>query len=296
MRYGLYLPNFGAFGDPLLLAELARDAEEAGWDGFFVWDHVNRDWPTPVADPWIALAAISERTSRLRIGALVTPLARRRPWKVARETVTLDHLSSGRLVFGAGLGSAGGGEPEWRAFGEETDLGVRAAMLDEGLAVLAGLWSGEPFSFEGRHYRVRETRFLPTPVQSPRIPVWIGGYWPNRAPFRRAARWDGAFPLFDRKRGDPVSQLRELVRFIREIRDDPAPYDVVHLAVPTLDDHVERRAEIVAPYREAGATWWLERITPDSFGAEWQGAWPIEAMREHIRRGPSGPQARREGA
>jgi alkanesulfonate monooxygenase SsuD/methylene tetrahydromethanopterin reductase-like flavin-dependent oxidoreductase (luciferase family) len=296
MRYGLYLPNFGAFGDPLLLAGLARDAEASGWDGLFVWDHVNRAWPTPVADPWVALAAIAGRTSRLRIGALVTPLARRRPWKVARETVTLDHLSSGRLVFGAGLGSAGGGEPEWRAFGEETDPAVRAAMLDEGLAVLTGLWSAEPFSFDGHHYRVLETRFWPKPRQSPRIPVWIGGYWPNRAPFRRAARWDGAFPLFDRKHGDPASQLRDLVRFIREIRDDPAPYDVVHLAAPTLDDDVGRREEIVTPYAEAGATWWLERMTPDSFGAPWQGEWPVEAMREHILRGPPTGEARREEA
>ena len=199
-------------------------------------------------------------------------------------------------MFGAGLGSAGGSEAEWSAFGEETDRGVRAAMLDEALTVLAGLWGGEPLSFEGRHYRVHETRFLPKPLQSPRIPVWIGGYWPNRAPFRRAARWDGAFPLFDRERGDPVSGLRELVAFIREIRDDPGPYDVVHLAVPTPDDDVERRAEIVAPYAEAGATWWLERMTPDSFGAAWKGEWPVEAMREHIRRGPPERERKREGA
>jgi alkanesulfonate monooxygenase SsuD/methylene tetrahydromethanopterin reductase-like flavin-dependent oxidoreductase (luciferase family) len=139
VKYGLYLPNFGPFGDARVLAELARDAERAGWDGFFLWDHVARPGAPPVVDPWIALAAIAVATERVRIGALVTPLARRRPWKVARETVSLDRLSNGRLVFGAGLGSSGGAEVEWAGFGEETDLARRAGMLDEGLEILTGL-------------------------------------------------------------------------------------------------------------------------------------------------------------
>src|SRR5262249_24104165 len=153
------------------------------------------------------LTAIATVTTRIRIGALVTPLARRRPWKVARETVSLDRLSGGRLVFGAGLGSAGGAESEWAAFGEEGDLGARAEMLGEALAVLAGLWSGERFSHSGKHYSVRDAVFRPTPAQTPRIPVWIAAYWPNRAPLRRAARWDGLFALF---RDGPPRDLEQL--------------------------------------------------------------------------------------
>lgn len=283
MRCGLYVPNFGAFGDARALAELGAEAEAAGWDGVFLWDHVDRPFPTEVADPWIALAAIACATERIRLGALVTPLARRRPWKVARETVTLDRLSGGRLVFGAGLGSAGGAEVEWARFGEETDLAVRAEMLDEALAILDGLWSGEPFAFEGRHHRIGETRFRPRPLQRPRIPVWIAGTWPPRpgaAPYRRAARWDGVFPLLDPTTVDVAAELRKIRELVRSWRADRAHFDLVHLARPGAD-----RGSFDACAR-AGASWWLERMMPDEFGATLQGPWPVEAMRRHVRAGP----------
>src|SRR5262249_33648633 len=163
------------------------EAEQVGWDGVFVWDVIyEADQPdAPVTDPWIALAAMAMRTERIRLGALLTPLARRRPWKVARETVALDHLSHGRLIFGAGLGyQALGFTPSGEAYEPTT----RAGKLDEGLAILTGLWTGRPFQFGGKHYQVDVPSFLPTPVQSPRIPIWLGGYWPNRKPFQRAAR------------------------------------------------------------------------------------------------------------
>ncbi len=272
LKYGLYLPNFGVFGDARLLAELAAFAERAGWDGFFLWDHVARPGAPPVVDPWIALAAIAVATERVRIGALVTPLARRRPWKVARETVSLDRLSAGRLVFGAGLGSSGGAEVEWAAFGEEGDLARRAAMLDEGLAVLAGLWSGERFGFAGTHFSVRDACFRPTAVQRPRIPVWIAAYWPHRRPLLRSVGWDGLFALFPDGAPRDVGQLAQAVAYVRERRAPEAgPFDVVYLGEPTGSPE---------PYARAGATWWLSRVTPES---------TLEPIRALIARGPPRP-------
>ncbi len=277
MKYGLYLPNFGPFGDARFLAELARDAERAGWDGFFLWDHVARPGAPPVVDPWIALAAIAVATERIRIGAMVTPLARRRPWKVARETVSLDRLANGRLIFGAGLGSSGGANVEWEAFGEETDLARRARLLDEGLAILDGLWRGEPFEFEGRELTVRSAHFSPRALQSPRIPVWIAAYWPNRAPLRRAARWDGLFALFRDGPPDDARQLAEAVAFVRESRASDSAFDVVYCA---------DRETPLEPYARAGATWWLAHLKPDAFGASWTEPWPLERMRARIAQGP----------
>jgi alkanesulfonate monooxygenase SsuD/methylene tetrahydromethanopterin reductase-like flavin-dependent oxidoreductase (luciferase family) len=268
VKRGLYLANFGPFGDARALAELAALAERAGWDGFFIWDHIARPGAPPVVDPWIALAAIAMATQRIRIGALVTPLARRRPWKVARETVSLDRLSHGRLVFGAGLGSAGGAEVEWAGFGEETDLVRRGAMLDEALAVLTGLWSGERFDFEGTHYRVHGAEFRPWPVQQPRIPVWIAAYWPAKRPLARAARHDGLFALFRDGAPRDVEQLAEAVAFVRARRTSDAPFDVVHLIERGVDP---------APYERAGATWLLERLAHDA---------PLERARERIVAGP----------
>jgi alkanesulfonate monooxygenase SsuD/methylene tetrahydromethanopterin reductase-like flavin-dependent oxidoreductase (luciferase family) len=268
VKHGLYLPNFGPFGEARALVELAALAERSGWDGFFLWDHINRPGAPAVVDPWIALAAIAVATERIRFGALVTPLARRRPWKLARESASLDRLSNGRLVFGAGLGSAGGAEVEWADLGEETDLARRGAMLDESLAVLTGLWSGEPFDFAGTHYRVRGARFLPTPLQRPRVPIWLAAYWPNRAPLRRAARFDGVFGLFRDGAPADVAQLAEAVAYVRALRASDAPFDVVHLV---------EAATPIEPYARAGATWLLERVAPDA---------PPERTRERIAAGP----------
>ena len=173
MRFALYVPNFHTFGHVPTVVALARAAEAAGWDGFFLWDHLLPDadaYGEPVADPWIALAAIASATTRIRLGALVTPLPRRRPWKLARETATLDQLSQGRLVVGAGIG--GDWWREYSAVGEPADARQHGTMLDEGLAVLTGLWSGQSFSYRGAHYTVDAARFLPPPAQVPRPPIW----------------------------------------------------------------------------------------------------------------------------
>jgi alkanesulfonate monooxygenase SsuD/methylene tetrahydromethanopterin reductase-like flavin-dependent oxidoreductase (luciferase family) len=284
MRYGLYLPNFGFFGDVHTLVELAVEAEAAGWDGFFLWDHIAGEQMVPFVDPWVALAALVVHTERIRLGTQVTPLPRRRPWKVARETVTLDHLSHGRLTLGIGIG---GGGHEWDHLDEETSVRTRAAMLDEGMAVLSGLWSGQPFSYEGRYYTVKDQQFLPVPVQSPRIPVWVGGFWPNKGPFRRAARWDGMFPLFafGLTPEEERQQFAAAVAYVRQQRSDESPLDVVRMGVTPGDDPA-RAAQIVQPYAEAGATWWLEMLACYRYDRPRDEPWMLEAMRERVRQGP----------
>jgi alkanesulfonate monooxygenase SsuD/methylene tetrahydromethanopterin reductase-like flavin-dependent oxidoreductase (luciferase family) len=176
MQFGIHIPPFGPFSDLRALADFAAEAEQVGWDGFFLWDDVTFNPPVTLADPWIALAAIALRTQRVRIGPLVTPLPRRRPHKLAREVITLDHLSAGRLILGVG---SGGGADEFDNLGEASDAKVRGSMLDEGLEVLSGLWSGEPYSFEGAHYHVKAAHFLPRPVQVPRVPIWVAVVWPS---------------------------------------------------------------------------------------------------------------------
>jgi len=288
IRYGIDLPPFGPFGSASVLADVARDAEQAGWDGVFIWDHVARAWTLDIADTWIALAAMATATERIRLGPLVTPLPRRRPWKVARETVSLDHLSNGRLILGVGLGS--GRPEEWGNFDEETDLKTRGEMVDEALDILTGLWRGEPFSYDGQHYQVKDAHFLPTPFQQPRIPIWTGGYWPNRRPFRRAARWDGAFPLAKNSNHPGAAllpeQYRDVTAFVRAERATDAPFDIVCRGEPTPGDNPARGAEMVAPYVDAGITWWIEAVHPWVFGRDWEETWPFEAMRERIRQGP----------
>jgi alkanesulfonate monooxygenase SsuD/methylene tetrahydromethanopterin reductase-like flavin-dependent oxidoreductase (luciferase family) len=276
MRYAFDTPQFGAYANPKLLAELAREAEDAGWDAFFIWDHVQVNWPDPVADPWIALAAMAIATKRILLGPLVTPLYRRSPWKLARETVTLDHLSDGRLVLGVGLGGDMFGEIS--TFDHPLDDRIRAAMLDESLAVLLGLWSGEKFSHDGTYYKVRETQFLPVPLQKPRIPIWVAGSWPRKPPFRRAARLDGVVPVSsDIEKSLTPDDTRAIVEFIKSHRTSDAPFDLVHSG-ETPGVSAEQDREIVAPYAAAGATWWLEGILP------WKTS--LDKVRARIRKGP----------
>jgi len=260
MKYAFDVANFGPYADPRLLADLAHRAEDAGWDGFFIWDHIQILPPDPVGDPTVQLAAIAMATSRIRFGAMVTPLPRRHPWKFARETVTLDHLSNGRLILGFGLGT------DWvfkelSTFGYALDEVVRAELLDEGLAIVTGLLSGEPFSFAGKHYTIQPTQFLPKPVQS-RIPIWIAGTWPRPRPFRRAARYDGVVPMSGNIEKDlSADDVRAIARFIAKQRKANGPYDIVHAG--DLGGKSKREAiDIVAPFIAAGATWWNEAPVP----------------------------------
>ncbi len=215
----LWLPIFDELADPVVVARLAAEAEEAGWHGMFVWDHLR--WREPVvdvADPWITMAAIACATERLRFGPMVTPLARRRPAKVAKETVTLDRLSGGRLTLGVGLGDDSFGS-ELSTTGEEMDARLRARMLDESLAVLGAAWSGQPVHHRGVHHTVDGIEFRPRPVQQPGIPVWTAGFPGKVRPLRRAAAHDGFFPV----NLEHPDQLAEAVATIAQLRAGPAP-------------------------------------------------------------------------
>ncbi len=240
-RHGIFLAPFDELSEPAEVAELAARAEQGGWDGFFLWDHVEYRAPVrAVADPWITLAAVAVATERVTIGPLVTPLARRRPHQLARETVTLDRLSDGRLVLGAGLGSPNTPEFDPGRFGEEGDPKARAVLLDDGLERLAAYWDGD---------------FEPRPVQQPRIPVWIASRWPSRRPLKRAARWDGMFPI---ELPGPA-ELAELVAEAQALRTVSAPLDVV-VENPAGTDS--------APWVAAGATWCLTGFGPQPTRAE----------------------------
>ena len=278
MQFGIELAPWGDLANPRDLAALAREAEAVGWDGFFVWDAMLHDPDhLPKADLWIAMAAVAAATERMKIGPMVTPLPRRRPWKLAREAVSLDQLSNGRLILGVGLGDPSDVEFDW--FGEPGhDHKTRAKMLDEGLAILDGLWSGKPFAFEGEYYTLHEMTFEPVPVQQPRIPIWVGGYWPNKAPFRRAARWDGVQP--GTYNGDLTPDtLRELAAYISEHRTSTEPFDVA-VSGRTRGSDLETGASHVRSLAEVGATWWLEIAGGDA------AAWPGDQVRERILQGP----------
>jgi len=277
-RCAIGVPNVGPFGDPLLLVDLAVAAEEHGWDGFFVWDHLLwRDPRWDVADPVVVTAAAAARTARIRVGILVNVLARRRVGKVAREAVTLDRLSGGRLVVGAGLGSLAA---EFTAFGESGDPWKRAGRLDESLRLLDALWSGEPVTVRGEYLTAADVTMQPRPVQQPRIPIWCGGRWPNQAPFRRAARWDGVMPThFSYGLGQtmPPEELRAAIQYTQEHRTAGGPLDVA-LEGCTDGAAPDRGAQHVTPYLAAGLTWWIEAL------GWWRGT-PLDAM-TRVRQGP----------
>ena len=267
MRYGIIVNA----GDPRAMAALAAEAEGAGWDGVFYFDAIAIG-DAEIYDPWVVLAAMAMRTERVRLGLILTPPARRRPWKLAREAMTLDVLSGGRLVLPVGLGALD--DAGFGTVGEPTDARTRAERLDESLAILVGLWSGEPFSFAGRHYRFGPMRFRPTPVQRPRIPIWVVGAWPSERSVGRALRWDGILPQTGSV--DAVRALAAHVAIARpaEVRD--RPFEIVIEGSTPVDDG-SAAAALVEPYAEAGATWWIE--------ANWEHP-TVESVRRRIAAGP----------
>jgi alkanesulfonate monooxygenase SsuD/methylene tetrahydromethanopterin reductase-like flavin-dependent oxidoreductase (luciferase family) len=249
-RRAIFVAPFEELSEPALVVELAQRAERRGWDGFFLWDHVAYREPVrALADPWVTLAAVAVATERMLLGPLVTPLPRRRPHQLARETATLDRLSGGRLVLGVGLGSERSGEFDPDRFGEEADMRARARLLDDGLERLLAYWDGE---------------FEPRPVQRPRIPVWVAARWPHRRPLRRAARLDGLFAI---ELPEPEA-LADVAAEVAALRDPGAgSYDLV-VTNPAGTDR--------APWIAAGATWCLTGFGPQPTAAE---------VREAIDRG-----------
>lgn len=277
MRYGIII----SLGNVRGLVDLACEAEAAGWDGVFVADALaigtDKFPDMPWFDPWVALAAIAARTERIRIGTLLTPPSRRRPWKLAREVATLDQLSNGRVILSVGLGAAqdDGG---FCKVGEAMDLKTRAQLLDESLDILAGLWSGKPFSYAGEHYHVDRMTMTPPPVQQPRVPIWVVGVWPKEKSMRRALRWDGL--IAQRYGASPADgslkpdEVRTIKAYVDEHREAATPFDIL-AGGSTLNKSRKRAKEMVRPYIEAGATWWVEEVWASE-----------EKLRAHVRQGP----------
>jgi alkanesulfonate monooxygenase SsuD/methylene tetrahydromethanopterin reductase-like flavin-dependent oxidoreductase (luciferase family) len=264
MKFGVELAGAGVTADPRLLADLAGEAEEAGWDAVFLEDYIVHHTGAPTADPWVSLAAMAGATSRVRLGTEVTALSRRRPWKVARELTTLDHLSQGRMILGVGLGDLN--DPGFGAVGEATSLRKRAALVDESLAIIDGLWRGHPFSFESSNYQLNDITFQPVPVQRPRIPIWIGGGWPNPGVKTRAPRWDGICAYietgsFERWVDHSPASIEEMKLLIESKRGSVEGYDIV-TGGRTRDADWARERQLIDGLASAGATWWVEYVEP----------------------------------
>lgn len=275
MQYGFILDAW----DVRTIGELTEEAEAAGWGGLFISDALaigTKEFPAfDFFDPWVALAVMATRSKRIRIGTIVTPVPRRRPWKLARETLSVDHLSNGRLILGVGLGAA---EHDGGFFkvGEAMDLRVRAQKLDEGLAILEGLWTGKPFSFSGEHYNVKDMSMLPSSVQTPRIPIWVVGVWQKQKSMDRALKWDGVIPQkyksMDRM---TPAEIKKLKQFVEERRPNSNPFDII-TGGQTPGGNRKQAANRVRPYAKAGATWWLESLMTFSG----------DKLRKRINQGP----------
>lgn len=281
-----------------LLLECSIAAEEGGWDGVFFQDHLT-DWLATepedhrsIADTWTTLAGIATRTDRITLASWITPVARRHPWQLARNLATLDQLSDGRVMLGAGLGTT----PDFTTFGLEADQKRRAQKLDEGLDIIDGLWTGEPFSYDGEHFSVNDAVLRPTPVQEPRIPIVIGGWWPYKNPFRRGARWDGIMPNWPSMVDEESSILDQLGEHIqRAVADQRSNEAEVRDMLDFYRNQTDDPGEIVLPIdmsglpsdfldicRDVGATWALSApVDPDE---------SVEANVERIRKGPNEPR------
>ncbi len=267
MLHALFLPPFGALADPIRLVEHAVAAEAAGWDAVFLWDHVLRQphEPADIADPWVAMAAIASATSRIRIGPMVTPITRRRPIKLAREATTLDHLSRGRLTLGLGLGVDT--SRELSAFGEVTDARARGERLDEGAELLCALWKGEEVNFHGQHFTADSVVALPVPFQQPRIPLWFAARGKARRPVRRAARYDGLFPI-----EVDATQLVDMLDVVRTERGSLDGFDVMVAPSTALP---------YATLADFGVTWAVTGPAPGQTNTlEMASSPPEEVLRE----------------
>jgi alkanesulfonate monooxygenase SsuD/methylene tetrahydromethanopterin reductase-like flavin-dependent oxidoreductase (luciferase family) len=249
--------------DPKQAADLAASAEEAGWNAVLCWDGIQSKDYERTFDPWVSLAAIATATRRIRIGTLITPLPRRRPWKLARETMSLDHLSGGRVTLAVGLGWPPDGG--FSRVGEPTSAEVRRGRLEEGLAILDGLWSGEPFSFSGEHYEIDRLQFRPRPLQSPRIPIWVVARWPSTSSVSRAAHWDGivlekqAFSFEAPAEWNDAGTIREVRSWLAKQPDVSSDLDIV-VEGDTCIGKRPVTPELLRSYSDSGATWFVESI------------------------------------
>jgi len=252
MKFSVTLGAAGAGRDPAALAELAKLAEESGWDAVFLEDYVDyQGTGLPTYDTWICLAAIASATRSIRLGPTVTPVPRRRPWELAAQAVSVDHLSNGRLILGVGSGDVG--DPGFDATGDPADASTRAARLDESLSIICALWSGEAVQHKGRHYRLDGLRLAAVPKQIPRIPIWVGGDLRRPGVRRRLTRWDGACVF--RERPLTPADVRDVLDLVRAERGDTAGFDIKTSGSPHL----------ISEFADAGATWWGVWIPPADF-------------------------------
>jgi hypothetical protein len=273
MKFGFVLPK----GDARIAADFALQAEQSGWDGFFVWEPI---WGI---DAWISLAAAAMVTERIKLGTMLTPLSRMRPWKIASETATLDNLSSGRVILAVGLGAVDTG---FEDFGEITDRKTRAELLDEGLEILTSLWTGKPFRHTGKHYQVEITEKTfqppPSPIQKPRIPIWVVGAWPSTKSMNRVLQYDGLLPAVlgedGKVRLDVIapSKISKMKEFIDVNRDQATPFNII-MEGQTPGDDLQKAGAIVSSYRDVGVTWWIEAL------------WEIQEVEKVLTRIKQGP-------
>lgn len=256
MQYAIEVVPFGEYANPRNIIPLAQAAEVAGWEGLFVWDHLGYVSGIAGADPWVILAAVASVTSRLKLGVEISPLSRYRPHVLAQTLVSLDLLSQGRMIFGAGLGH---NPDEFSLFGEPADQKIRAGMLDESLDILDRLMAGSPVTHHGEHYTVDNVSLLPLPVQRPRIPIWIGGR--SHPALRRAARWDGWVMTGAGPGGEMKRSPEYLAGKVEEIYQKRPPGDPFDIAVSGYSD--AGPPSITHQYEIAGATWWLECLSEE---------------------------------
>jgi alkanesulfonate monooxygenase SsuD/methylene tetrahydromethanopterin reductase-like flavin-dependent oxidoreductase (luciferase family) len=271
VKFGIYIANHGLTSNPQDYIELAKRGEECGWEGFFLWDHVFLPWAPDqdVLDSWSILSGIATQTNTLTLGTTVTPLARRRPMVIARQAITIDRLSNGKFILGVGLG----GTAELKALGDEEDPKIRGEMLDESLEILKGLWSGKPFTYDGKHYKIKEpVTFKP----EGKIKIWVGGNWPNKKPFRRAAKYDGIFPL--KVGSDPSiypQDYREIVSYIGKYRKSMDSFDLVK-SIYTIGD--KEHDSYIHDFNDIGVNWLLE--------AFWPRRCSLKEIKKRIEQGP----------
>ncbi len=266
MKYGFILP----FGDARIAADLARDAEHAGWDGFFMWE------PVCGVDAWIGLTAAAMQTTRIRLGTMLTPISRMRPWDVASKAATLDRLSGGRLILSIGLGAVDTG---FAQFGEVTDRKLRAERVDESLDIVTGLWHGQPFNYTGKYYQIQELldAVPPRPLQQPRIPIWVVGAWPHPKSMARALKYDGLIP--QGMHGDSETSYQafcDMMQYVQSHQTNTRSFEIV-IDYKVSKEQPSSKCETIRRWAETGATWWIEGL--------WE-ARELTEVQQYILQGP----------
>ena len=280
VKFGIYVPNYGpVLGNAVHLANLTKLAEDSGWDGFFIWDHilVKRTNGPDICNPWVALGLMGYKTEKITLGTTITPLPRRKPWELAREVITVDQISNGRLILGVGLGEPP--EVEYGSFGEETAVKTRREKLDESLEILQGLWTGEPFSFKGKHFNLEEVTFVPKPIKA-KIPIWVAGEYPHIGPIKRAAKYDGMIPLPEKFKGEDVTleDYQEIYNKIVSLRGN-SNFDFVIITTvpPEKNDSNTELISFIESGIESGFTWFINYISPNT---------KLQKIEKRIKQGP----------